>query len=191
MSESIIAESAVKRCTKCGIEKPTSEFARSARNNNGLRSDCKACNAAYRAVHRQEKASYNAAHYAAHIKEKAAYDAAYRVEHRQEYAAHIVAWRKAKPEKNRAINHRHRARKLNAPGTHTAQQVKDLLVKQKCKCVYCKINIRKGYHVDHIIALANGGGNSIDNIQLLCPTCNCSKSDRDNIEFAQRKGLLL
>ena len=32
------------------------------------------------------------------------------------------------------------------------------------------------YHVDHRMPLSLGGSNYPDNLQLLCPTCNLSKS---------------
>lgn len=31
--------------------------------------------------------------------------------------------------------------------------------------------------IDHIVAVANGGGNEMDNLQLLCASCNLAKSD--------------
>jgi 5-methylcytosine-specific restriction endonuclease McrA len=37
--------------------------------------------------------------------------------------------------------------------------------------------------VDHVVALARGGSNTRDNIQILCRSCNSAKQDRDNSEF--------
>ena len=165
-----------RRCGKCQQVLPVSAFSKFAQSKDGLQSYCKACSAAYYAAHREERSAYDAAYHAAHREEERARDAAY-------YAAHREA--------ARAKNRNRRARKRNAPGSHTAAQVKELLQKQKGKCVYCKSNIRKGYHADHVIALANGGSNDIKNIQLTCPTCNHSKNAKDNIEFAQQRGFLL
>ena len=39
---------------------------------------------------------------------------------------------------------------------------------------------RKYPTVDHIIALKNGGKDTLDNVQLLCKHCNSSKGRRDN-----------
>lgn len=33
-------------------------------------------------------------------------------------------------------------------------------------------------HVDHIVAVANGGGSTPDNLQTLCQDCNLGKSDK-------------
>jgi len=43
-------------------------------------------------------------------------------------------------------------------------------------CVRCgsKLNL----HFDHVIPVVKGGGNSAENIQVLCQTCNLKKADR-------------
>lgn len=63
---------------------------------------------------------------------------------------------------------------------------------QHGKCPVCHANLKKtGYDMDHIIAITKGGPNIDSNIQLLCPKCNGSKSDKDPIVFMQQKGFLL
>ncbi|MBI3811464.1 MAG: HNH endonuclease, partial [Nitrospirae bacterium] len=44
------------------------------------------------------------------------------------------------------------------------------------KCVLC--GSRANLHYDHIIPVAKGGGNTVENIQVLCADCNLKKSDR-------------
>lgn len=99
-------------------------------------------------------------------------------------------------ENNRArVNERQRNRralKKGAPGSHTKQDIERLFELQKKKCATCHAKLEKtGFHVDHIVALINGGSNWPDNLQLLCPTCNVKKGARCPIEWARVNGLLI
>lgn len=85
-----------------------------------------------------------------------------------------------------------RARKRAAGGTFTADQVQDLLVKQRGRCANCGDKLTASNMArDHRQALANGGSNHIRNIELLCRPCNGSKSAKDEIAWAQENGRLL
>lgn len=69
--------------------------------------------------------------------------------------------------------------------------IKNLGEMQRWKCAVCTVSIRDAYHIDHIAPLARGGVHHWSNLQLLCPTCNLSKSSKDPIDFMQSKGFLL
>lgn len=84
-----------------------------------------------------------------------------------------------------------RALKRRAIGKHTAKEIAQLYEKQRGRCAYCSSKLGAKYHRDHILSLNKGGSNRIDNIQLLCATCNCSKKDADPFEYARRIGRLL
>lgn len=84
-----------------------------------------------------------------------------------------------------------RAKILGLEGRHTGNDIQRLFDLQKGKCAICRVPIIDGYHVDHIMPIAKGGGNGSDNLQLLCASCNRSKSTKDPIEFMQANGFLL
>lgn len=79
------------------------------------------------------------------------------------------------------------ARKRNAPGKYTVQDVRNLYDSQKGKCACCDLSILDGYHVDHKIPLSRGGGNWPENLQLLFPSCNRKKHDKTMEEFLEHK----
>lgn len=103
------------------------------------------------------------------------------------------AWIAKNPEKKQAQNRNRKARLKQASGCHSAEQVLDLLKKQKHRCANpaCRISIRDGYEGDHIIPLALGGSNYIANIQLLCRTCNRKKHAKHPADWARENGLLI
>jgi 5-methylcytosine-specific restriction endonuclease McrA len=122
------------------------------------------------------------------------------------YRRAIDAWHKAHPHRVRAIHQKWiednpekvaafsaatRAKRQQAEGRHTAEEVLALLEKQGGRCVYCRASIRTKYHADHIVPLARGGSNWISNIQLTCPPCNLRKNRTDPLVFASRLGRLL
>ncbi len=104
-------------------------------------------------------------------------------------------YRKNNPEKtalmHRATESRRRARKKAAGGTFSVEEIYVLHKRQRGKCPACKASIADRFDIDHIVAIACGGGNDISNIQLLCPPCNRSKGCKDAIVWAQENGALL
>ena len=47
-----------------------------------------------------------------------------------------------------------------------------------CACCGFKDRSRASFHVDHIIAMNNGGKSVVENLQILCRSCNARKSDK-------------
>jgi 5-methylcytosine-specific restriction endonuclease McrA len=186
---------APKRCSICGEEKLRSEFTRQRDKADGLRSRCKACKKkesdAYYATN-PEKCRIAAANYRTLNPEKArASTIAWQTKYPDRRGAASKAWHAANPEQNRANQHNRRAQKRKAGGKYTISDIRGLYSKQRGKCAYCRVSLKNGYHIDHIVALSKGGTNWISNIQLTCKKCNLTKHTRDPIDFAQSLGLLL
>lgn len=71
------------------------------------------------------------------------------------------------------------------PGTalsdHMKRQLKEEHIKRygpvcpRCGCRYASLD---DFEVDHIIPIAQGGRNSVNNSQVICQACNREKSDK-------------
>ena len=122
--------------------------------------------------------------------------AAYKQRKRTQINAKANAWAKA----HRAVmrvherrrRDRHRAAKL--VGRHTLKQVRALFAAQNGLCAndVCRkpLVVEVGpdrFHEDHILAITLGGTDNIDNIQLLCPTCNLRKGNLSPEEWDARR----
>lgn len=84
-----------------------------------------------------------------------------------------------------------KARVRSAKGRFTASELRKMLHDQKGKCIYCKSDITSNYHADHIVPVSKGGSSFIENIQLLCPTCNLRKRAKMPEDYAKEIGLLI
>ena len=58
-------------------------------------------------------------------------------------------------------------------------------------CVYCESDIiTRDYSIDHIIPRSRNGSDTLDNIQLICRSCNMMKGNLLDSEFKELMGFL-
>ncbi|HEY1012172.1 MAG TPA: HNH endonuclease signature motif containing protein [Herpetosiphonaceae bacterium] len=86
-------------------------------------------------------------------------------------------YREQNPQKTAEMENRRRARKMNAPGSHTITEWEALKLRYDYTCLCCgrsepEIKLTR----DHIVPLVKHGSDYIDNIQPLCRSCNSSKN---------------
>ena len=188
----------MKTCTKCGIEKPLSEYYKDSRAKGGLQSRCKSCKSKYAAKWNSENQGYKANWDSANKKHISEYKAKYRSENKEniaEYqtkyrsenknntaktnakyysenkeriAQNVRNWRKTNPDKVCSNNAKRRAAKLNA--------MTDTSCIKAIASIYR--NCPEGYHVDHIVPLNKKGKHHQDNLCYLPAALNLAKSDK-------------
>lgn len=132
--------------------------------------------------------AYDATHYEG---KKKRYHKKWRTENREQHNEWGRLWARNNPEKHATIARRRRARLNNVLGSHTAQDVLDLLAKQKAKCANCFEDCTLNYEVDHIIPIRDGGPDWKENLQILCVSCNRKKNAKDPFVWARENGRLL
>jgi 5-methylcytosine-specific restriction endonuclease McrA len=97
-------------------------------------------------------------------------------------------WEKRNPAKRKAIYHRRRARIRQAEGSFTAREWEELKERYGNICLRCgRGEPEVKLTPDHVVALAAGGSNYIDNIQPLCRSCNSSKGAK-HIDYRGEEG---
>src|SRR3990167_4537764 len=98
----------------------------------------------------------------------------YYLSHKDKLKIYRVKWKAENYETVRIQTHNYRAKKRINGGVLSRNLSKKLFILQNSKCACCYQSL-DDYHLDHIIPVSLGGGNTDDNIQLLCPTCNLNK----------------
>lgn len=141
------------------------------RHSNGRCKECK----------RRE----NAAWYARNAEESNERGKAWREANPERMSELNRLWRERNPDRNRALHARRRAREAAAPGVYTEADVRQRYEAQHGRCHWCQKKVGGDYHVDHVIALAQGGSNGPENICIACVRCNLSKGAKLPWEFQE------
>lgn len=178
-----------RTCSKCGEEKPTTEFFNERRGRDGLQAHCKLCDKAKAADYRARNPQIvRAANARSRIKNKDAryaYMKRWRAANPEHLRAQIAAWQRANRDAVRVSFSRYRAAKHGvAENTLTLDEWLVVLETWAARCAYCgspdKISI------DHVIPLSSGGGNTKENVVPACLPCNLKKWAGEAPPFRKR-----
>lgn len=202
-----------KRCSKCGEIKVTADFHKNKSRKDGLSGWCKGClkkckqkwraanpekskkrNRKYRQANLEKIKKYKQDYYAANFEKIKEKNREYRQVNIEKIKKYKQEWGATNSEKISAAQHRRRSYKRGNGGAYIVKDIEVIFNQQGGRCNACGKKLirynKKQYHIDHIIPLARGGSNNPENIQLLCPSCNLSKSNKDPIQWARENGRL-
>lgn len=163
------------------------DFYRHPTGADGHMAQCKTCKKAaqarYRNAHIEEHRARNAKWQRDTWDIRKEYQATYRKANKDKIAAVCNEWRNENADRmrqNRKIeNARRRARIVGAGGSFTRAEWVALKEQYGNKCLSCgRTEAEVKITPDHVIPLALGGSNTIDNIQPLCWSCNAAKQAR-------------
>jgi len=120
-----------KKCGKCSIEKPVTEFVKNKYQADGYHWECKACVKAYQSANRDKLKEYQKQYQAVYRKEKAdelmAYDKAWREANKDKvkaYARKSSQRPEAKARQREYMKEYNKLWRLNNPEKHKASVAK-------------------------------------------------------------------
>jgi 5-methylcytosine-specific restriction endonuclease McrA len=175
-----------KRCSKCKVAKPLSDFYRRRRSKDGHQAFCKRCNlqsaSAWIKSHPETRVAWrksnvvreretNAAWRRANPARVARYGAKYVRTHRDKI--------KQKLARRRAIK-----RHSTVDPKGIAAFYRMVRTAERITCYWCSKPVKKSdRHVDHIVPLARGGAHAVLNLCCSCSSCNHRKRHKLPAEF--------
>ncbi len=174
----------MKRCTKCGQDKPLDDFAdRSERGAGAKKSRCRECLAQAQKDRRKanldEVREYERAWRAANSEKVWASQKRWRDNNRETYNDTVKRWRRRHPDRYSEARDRYRASRSQAETLDVSRAEIDRI--RASACFVC--GTRDEIQVDHIVPLSRGGRHSIGNLQPLCAKHNAQKGAKLLVEF--------
>jgi hypothetical protein len=160
-----------KKCTKCKVEKPTSEFSKSKPKKDGLESNCKSCKKAYRDANKAKLSAHKKSWYKDNKNKVLAGQKLYREANKDTVLAQQKAWKKDNPENGRFHGAQYRAAKLQRTPAWTETR----------EIAWFYEHCPEGMQVDHKYPLQGetvSGLHCLANLQYLSAWDNISKNNR-------------
>lgn len=196
-----------KTCRQCGEAKPIEDYHNEKRGKFGKRSACKFCyNAkmkeyrdspqgqavvkAYRDRWYQNNPDYNRRYYdenRAHIKELHRNWLLANPDYMPEYLSKYLPEYDQRPERKEANRIKSANRRASLVGQLPIDCMDVLMTKYGVRCMNPDCDGKDAIlTIDHVKPISKGGLNTMDNVQLLCYTCNRRKGNRNEADYRKR-----
>lgn len=161
-----------------------------SRSRKRRRSLITARDRAYRAQNAARTRTVKQAWHARNSKKRRRQNAEWHRRNPAKAAARCAAWALAakRPDRQKVYRARRRARKLEARlGCRRSYRAFVLFVRTaaRIRCYWCARPVAKAQRrIDHIIPLAKGGADAVENLCVACVRCNTSKGAKLPYEFS-------
>lgn len=175
-----------KTCSKCKQLLPTTEFGKHTKTLDGLYSQCQPCRrqarAEYRKRHPEKIKAEQRSNYERNREKRIAYATA-RVYANLERHKKYQKVSKKRNHLSIAANTRRRNARRKANGIYKISK-KELQRLSQTPCFYC--GSTQQLTIDHVVAIARGGTDSIGNLVSACKSCNSKKRHLTIMEWRKR-----
>jgi 5-methylcytosine-specific restriction endonuclease McrA len=162
---------------------PTTDFGNHTKTSDGLYSQCKPCQNIARAEYRKrhaDKIKFEQRNNYLRNREKRIAYANARIQADRDKHNQYVSISKKRNHLAIAANTRRRNARRKANGVYAISK-KELKRLSQNPCFYC--GSKKQLTVDHVVAIARGGVDSIGNLVSACKSCNSQKRELTIMEW--------
>lgn len=193
-----MSDSTTKYCPGCTQTLPVTAFAKDRTHKDGYGGHCKECRRTYNRAYyartaddqcakKRDEYHLTADRQRAYARQWAKNNPERKAERdrlRQQrlgetWKKYIREWRDRNRQRLSWYTTARRARKHNAPGSHTIAEWEALKAHHSYRCLACgKQEPEIKLTEDHVIPLGPNGSDSIENVQPLCGPCNSKKHQR-------------
>lgn len=182
-------DNVTRTCTKCGIDKPITEYHRDKKSPGGRRRQCKPCRC-------DQTMDWWYENQDRQLQRHRAYVDANRDRVREIDSERYYRNRDERLDLALSVTHARRARAVGA--SYDLDVTREALrVRDGDECNYCRRvmdfarddrRIRKDKAtIDHVVPISAGGGHTFDNAVLACWGCNSDKRSEDVESFRERR----
>lgn len=144
-------------------------------------------NKRYYQLNKEKFAEWNRKNEKKYVESRKAYQS--RPENKAKVAERIRKYSQTEKGKETSYKKRVKRRSHKHDVRFTPHERSQILERDNWKCRYCGTKVHdesqgnwntpNKAHIDHIVPISKGGDSTPDNLQVLCRTCNLSKSDKE------------